>query len=169
MPIAAVAIILAAPLVGAISFRYGEPRILRRMLDRATQSSRVHGGVVLASSLRRLEALDRANPPQGNETLAQRLSRSDTAVMAASRLIAVNVNEGIELRTGRDANRLVVMIPHERYSLEAGRTGAVLKIRGRDGADVVSFPVVSADTAKLVPLGLAAAQSALGTGRAGNA
>ena len=163
MPIATVIIFLAAPFVGVLSFRYGEPRALRNMLARATVSSRVHGGVVLASSLRRLSALDRANPPEGSETFAQRVSRSDTGVMAASRLIAVRVNEGIELRTGREANRVVATIPRERYSLEAGPVGAVLRIRGCDGADLVSFPVVSAASTTLVPLELAEAQRALGT------
>lgn len=164
MPLATIVIFVAAPFVGVVSFRYGEPRALRRMLACAIKSGRVDGGVVLATSLARSSALVLAYSSAEQETLAQRISRSDSGVMGASRLIAVKAGEALELRTGTDADRLVAAIPPHRYLLESERGSAVLRVCAPDGTEVVSFPVIDATTTKLRPLGILDAQKALRIG-----
>lgn len=128
MQIATLVVFTAAPFFGLVALRYGEPILLRRMLRRAVLFSRARGGFVLLSSVRDASAVVNAFLPVDGSLLPP-ASRSDEGARGASRLVAVRVAEGVELRAGSGGELLVAKVPHGQFSLAWDGERTSLEVR----------------------------------------
>jgi len=140
---------LLAVVVAFVATPFVEAAKSKRMLEAALRLTGAVRGAPVNLPLRALQEMAREEWPAVSWPLRRRYAYVDSASRAVEGAVAIPTPEGLQLRTGSSAKRLVHTIPTGRYRLMRVPGVARVEMLDTNDAVVATFGVLHLDGRRL--------------------
>lgn len=148
--------LLLSFVITRIAYKYGEPRVAQRMLRVAMVAADADHGAILKPSMSRIILASKlleetaSSPEQIRKAI-------DASSLASARLVAVRGGRGLELRTGRHSEHVILTVPEGRFRIAPPPGIGRVQILDTEGGLVSEFPVMRVRNRLLKPATIAEA------------